>query len=77
MYLCIYIIMQITKKLPIHGTFHIPAVFLCPNILYKYLYKDDVFTFLMSQTRVKRTFAIRFRYLLMNAVALRPVSGSF
>ena len=26
---------------------------------------------------VKRTFAIRFRYLLMNAVALRPVSGSF
>ena len=27
--------------------------------------------------RVKRTFAIRFRYLLMNAVALRPVSGSF
>ena len=24
---------------------------------------------------VKRTFAIRFRYLLMNAVALRPVSG--
>ncbi len=27
--------------------------------------------------RVKRTFAIRFRYLLMNAVALRTVSGSF
>ena len=26
---------------------------------------------------VKRTFAIHFRYLLMNAVALRPVSGSF
>ena len=29
-----------------------------------------------STNRVKRTFAIRFRYLLMNAVALRPVSGS-
>jgi uncharacterized phage-associated protein len=27
--------------------------------------------------QVKRTFAIRFRYLLMNAVALRTVSGSF
>ena len=26
---------------------------------------------------VKRTFAIRFHYLLMNAVALRPVSESF
>ena len=26
---------------------------------------------------VKPSFAIRFRYLLMNAVALHPISGSF
>ena len=32
---------------------------------------------LPSDIFVKRTFAIRFRYLLMNAVALRPVSESF
>ncbi len=32
---------------------------------------------LPSDIFVKRTFAIRFRCLLMNAVALRPVSGSF
>ena len=31
----------------------------------------------LTKSSVKRTFAIRFRYLLMNAVALRPVSGSF
>ena len=28
---------------------------------------------LLAYSAVKRTFAIRFRYLLMNAVALRPV----
>ena len=36
-----------------------------------------VLPFLCIRKAVKRTFAIRFRYLLMNAVALRPVSGSF
>ena len=35
------------------------------------------FSILFNLNLVKRTFAIRFRYLLMNAVALRPVSGSY
>ena len=35
------------------------------------------FSILFNLNLVKRTFAIRFRYLPMNAVALRPVSGSY
>ena len=53
-------------------------------LFYQYLSeKDNQFLENNNYTKeevlsgVKRTFAIRFRYLLMNAVALRPVSGSF
>ena len=43
----------------------------------KHASRHGQFSVSLPNRYVKRTFAIRFRYLLMNAVALRPVSGSF